>query len=331
MPAVGIINHCALLLPRPHYPIATRSALRARDSGSQPLSSVINAGRQMSRRKNRYRTIWISDLHLGTRNTRSTELLDFLECNDADYLYLVGDIIDGWALRRNWYWPQVHNDVIQLLLHKARKGTRVVYIPGNHDEFARDFLNVRFGGITVKDEAIHTALDSRQFLVIHGDQFDGIIKHARWLSTLGASFYYLLLKLNRWLNFARRRMGLPYWSLSAYLKNKTKRAVQFMADFENAVAREARAYGVEGVVCGHIHRAEMRTIDGIEYCNTGDWVESGTALVEHVDGQINLINWLDQSSRNNTEEPVNEEELEHLPPPHLATLLQEQEIAIKIA
>ena len=245
----------------------------------------------------RYRTIWISDFHLGTKNTKADFLLDFLRSNDSDYLYLVGDIFDGWALGKSWYWPQVHNDVIQKVLRKVRKGTKVTYIPGNHDEFARGFVDMQFGGIVTKLESIHTTVDGRQLLVLHGDRFDGVIKYARWVSLLGAKAYQLTLVMNRWFNYIRKRMGFSYWSLSAYLKTKTKRAVQHIAQFESAVVKEAKKYEVDGVVCGHIHHAEVQEINGILYLNTGDWVESCTALVEHVDGTLEVLRWADPEDR----------------------------------
>ncbi|GIV60580.1 MAG: UDP-2,3-diacylglucosamine hydrolase [Rhodothermaceae bacterium] len=239
----------------------------------------------------RYRTIWLSDFHLGTRECKAEFLLDFLRRTESDYLFLVGDIFDGWALRRSWYWPQLHNDVVQKLLRKARKGTQVTYIPGNHDEFARHFLHLKFGDIVVKPRAVHTTADGRQLLVLHGDEFDGVIRHARWLSLLGAWAYLVILKLNRWFNHARRRLNLPYWSLAAYLKLKAKRAVQFVARFERVVAEEAARWDVDGVVCGHIHHAEQRRIGPVLYANCGDWVESCTALVEHLDGRLEIIPW----------------------------------------
>ena len=245
----------------------------------------------------RYRTIWISDFHLGTKHTKAEFLLDFLRNNDSDYLYLVGDIFDGWALGKSWYWPQLHNDVIQKLLRKVRKGTKVIYIPGNHDEFARGFVDMNFGGISTKMQCIHTMVDGRQFLVLHGDRFDGVIQYARWISFLGSKAYEVALVMNRWYNFFRKKMGLSYWSLSAYLKNKAKRAVQHIADFEKAVVKEARKFEVEGVVCGHIHQPEISEINGIVYCNTGDWVESCTALVEHVDGRLEVLRWSDPEKR----------------------------------
>jgi len=239
----------------------------------------------------RVRTVWISDIHLGTKDCQATALLDFLKTVECETLYLVGDIVDGWQLRRTWYWPQTHNDVVQKLLRKARKGTRVIFIPGNHDEFARKYVEHNFGGIEVADEWIHTTADGRQLWVTHGDLYDGVIQCARWLALLGDWAYELTLKVNRWFNRARARMGLPYWSLSKYLKLKVKRAVSYLGDFEEALAKEARKRGVQGVVCGHIHHAEMRDIGGILYCNDGDWVESLTALVEHPDGQLEILQW----------------------------------------
>lgn len=239
------------------------------------------------------RTAWISDVHLGTPGCQADALLDFLRHLECDTLYLVGDIIDGWQLRRHWYWPQAHNDVVQKLLRHARKGTRVVFVPGNHDEFARQFLDQAFGGIEVREDCIHTLADGRRFWVTHGDLYDGVIQCARWLALVGDALYEFTLKLNRHLNSLRARLGLPYWSLSKYLKLKVKRAVSYVSDFEEALAREARRQEVDGVVCGHIHHAEMRDIDGILYCNDGDWVESLTALVEQADGTLAIVHWAD--------------------------------------
>jgi UDP-2,3-diacylglucosamine pyrophosphatase LpxH len=242
--------------------------------------------------KRRYRAIWISDVHLGTRGCKADDLLNFLKNTESDTLYLVGDIVDGWRLRKSWYWPQAHNDIVQKILRKARKGTKVVFVPGNHDEFARDYAGLLFGDIEVATTAIHTTLDGRKLLILHGDAFDGVVKHAKWLAHLGDSAYTLALALNHWFNLARRSLGLPYWSLSAYLKHKVKNAVQFIANFEQAMADEARRHGADGVVCGHIHHAEMRELDGVLYCNDGDWVESCTALAENHDGTIEVIHWL---------------------------------------
>lgn len=239
----------------------------------------------------RFRSIWISDIHLGTAGCQADYLLDFLKHTESEQLYLVGDIIDGWAMRRSWYWQQSHNDVIQKILRKARKGTQVTYIPGNHDEGARQFIGLMFGEIKIEDEVIHTMANGKKYLVIHGDQFDGVIQCARWLAVVGDQAYEITLKLNRWFNRARARMGLGYWSLSQYLKHKVKKAVNFVSDFEEAVAAEAKKRDLDGVICGHIHKAEMRDIDGIEYCNDGDWVESLTALVEMPNGELRILTW----------------------------------------
>ncbi len=238
-----------------------------------------------------YRTLWISDVHLGTSGCKAEYLLDFLKHNESETLYLVGDIIDAWQLRRSWYWRQSHNDVVQKLLRKARKGARVVYIPGNHDEPLRDYVELTFGGIEVVSDAVHVTADGRKLLVIHGDLFDGVIRHAKWLAYLGDSLYNSVLKLNHWFNHFRVRMGFPYWSLSQYLKHRVKNAVSFISDFEGALANEARRRGLDGVVCGHIHKAEIRDVDGILYCNDGDWVESLTALAETHGGELKIIVW----------------------------------------
>jgi UDP-2,3-diacylglucosamine pyrophosphatase LpxH len=240
----------------------------------------------------RYRAVFVSDLHLGTPGCQAAALLDFLKSHPSDVLYLVGDIVDGWQLRRKWYWPQSHNDVVQKLLRRARKGSRIVFVPGNHDEFARGFVGHSFGGIEVVEDAVHTTADGRTLWVTHGDHFDAVVQCARWLAIVGDNLYEFTLKLNRHLNSLRARMGLPYWSLSAYLKHKVKSALNYVTGFEEAVAQEARRRGHDGVVCGHIHRAEMRTIGGTLYCNDGDWVESRTALVEHYDGQLELVRWV---------------------------------------
>lgn len=239
----------------------------------------------------RYRTIWISDFHLGTQRAQAEMLLDFFKFTESDTLYLVGDIIDNWSLKKTWYWDQTHNDVIQKILRKARKGTKVVYIPGNHDEQFRDFAISRFGRLVVKLDDIHIGADGKRYLVMHGDEFDGVVKYAKWLAYLGDQGYEMALSVNVALNYLRRRLGMPYWSLSAYLKNRVKKAVEFLSNFEHAVVREARKRGADGVVCGHVHTPEMRMIDGIAYFNDGDWVESCSALVEHFDGTFELIRW----------------------------------------
>lgn len=241
-----------------------------------------------------YRTIFISDIHLGTRGCRADMLLDFLRQTESETLYLVGDIVDGWRLKRNWYWPQAHNDVVQKLLRKARKGTDVIYVPGNHDEGFREYLGLEFGRIRLENESIFETADQRKFLVLHGDQFDMVVQNVRWLAFIGDYAYRLALTANTAFNYIRRKLGFPYWSLSAYLKHKVKNAVSYIGTYEKAVADEARRRGVDGVICGHIHHAEMRDFEGVVYANDGDWVESCTALVEHFDGTLEIIHWADQ-------------------------------------
>ncbi|HQR10921.1 MAG TPA: UDP-2,3-diacylglucosamine diphosphatase [Casimicrobiaceae bacterium] len=241
----------------------------------------------------RYRAIFISDFHLGTPGCQAAALLEFLRVTESDYLYLVGDIVDGWQLRRRWYWHQLHNDVIQKVLRKVRKGTQVVYIPGNHDEAARHYVGVDFGGVAIRQEADHVTSTGLRLLVTHGDRFDAVVTCARWLALLGDRLYTFILKLNQHFNAARARLGLPYWSLSQFLKYKVKNAISYITAFEDAVAREARTRGYDGVVCGHIHHAEIRRIDDVVYCNSGDWVESLTALVESGDGTLSILRWQD--------------------------------------
>jgi UDP-2,3-diacylglucosamine pyrophosphatase LpxH len=218
-------------------------------------------------------------------------LLAFLRHHHADTIYLVGDIIDFWNIRRRPYWPQSHNDVVQKLLRQVRKGTRLVFVPGNHDEVLRDYLDMQFGGIEFTDHCIHMAADGRRILVTHGDAYDVVVRYAKWLAHLGDSAYSLALWLNTHFNWLRRRFGKPYWSLSAYLKYKVKSAVNFIGEFEQALVSEARRRDAHGVVCGHIHHAAMRDLDGVLYMNTGDWVESCTALVEHPSGEFEIIRW----------------------------------------
>jgi UDP-2,3-diacylglucosamine pyrophosphatase LpxH len=239
----------------------------------------------------RYRTLFLSDLHLGARAAQAQLLLDFLRHNDADRIYLVGDIVDGWKLRKGWHWPQAHNDVVQKLLRKARKGARVIYVPGNHDEFARDYTGLTFGGVEVVDHAVHETADGRRMLVIHGDQFDIVVRNARWLAHLGDWAYDVAIAANTLVNRIRRLFGVGYWSLSAWAKYKVKNAVNFIGDYEATLAAEAQRRGVDGVICGHIHHAAIRRIDGVLYVNTGDFVESCTAVAEHEDGSFEILQW----------------------------------------
>ena len=248
----------------------------------------------------RFRALFISDVHLGTRGCQAERLLDFLRQHDADTIYLVGDIVDGWALRSSWYWPQLHNDVVQKMLRKGRHGSRIVYVPGNHDEFLRGYYGTHFGGIEVMETAIHDAADGRRYLVVHGDVFDIVVTQARWLALLGDKAYEFALIGNRIFNAMRRRFGAPYWSLSQWAKLKVKNAVNFIGAFEEALATEAKRRRADGVICGHIHYATMHdrfhyaTMHdrfGLHYINCGDWVESCTAVAEREDGTFEIIDW----------------------------------------
>jgi UDP-2,3-diacylglucosamine pyrophosphatase LpxH len=245
----------------------------------------------------RFRALFISDVHLGTRGCQAERLLDFLRYHDADTIYLVGDIVDGWALRQSWYWPSTHNDVVQKLLRKARKGARMVYIPGNHDEFLRDFYGTHFGGVEMVANAVHVAADGRRCFVTHGDQFDLVVRYARWLALLGDHAYRFALVLNTSFNAIRRQFGLPYWSLSRWAKMKVKNAVNYIGEFETALANDAARHHADGVICGHIHHAAMRMFGGVQYINCGDWVESCSAVVEHPDGRFEIINWVEDAHR----------------------------------
>lgn len=238
--------------------------------------------------------MWVSDIHLGTRGCQAEKLLDFLAHTRCETLYLTGDIFDGWELKKKWYWPPAHMDVVQAFLKRARSGEKVIYIPGNHDEVARDYLDNTFGGIPVINQLVHTTAKGERLLVLHGDQFDAVMGYAKWLAKLGSMAYGIAIAINWVFNKGRRALGLPYWSLSAYLKQKVKGAVKDLNDFEHFLVEEARRNDCMGLVCGHIHRAEIRTIEGILYCNDGDWVESCTALVEHHDGRLEIIHWPSQ-------------------------------------
>jgi len=238
-----------------------------------------------------YRTLFLSDIHLGSKSAKADFLIDFLRHHEAETIYLVGDIVDGWRLRRSWHWPQSHNDVVQKLLRRARKGARIVYIAGNHDEFVRMFLGTHFGGIVAADQAIHEAADGKRYLVIHGDQFDTIVHNMRWFAYLGDRAYDLAILINRAVFRSRRLLGLPYWSFSSWAKVKVKKAVNFIGAFENVLSEEARRQEVDGVICGHIHHAVISQFDEITYVNTGDWVESCTAVVEHFDGRMEIVSW----------------------------------------
>ena len=246
---------------------------------------------QTPHRIRRHRTIFISDTHLGTRGCKAELLADFLNHNDCQTLYLVGDIIDGWRLKESWYWSPAHSAVVNIILRKVQEGTRVIYVPGNHDEVFRDYCGVTLAGVELRQDAIHETADGRALWVVHGDHYDSIVTYARWLAHLGDKAYDFALVLNDWFNAGRRYLGMPYWSLSAYLKRRVKKAASFISNFEQALAREARHRGLDGVVSGHIHHAETKLIDGVLYCNDGDWVESCSALTEDARGRLEIVYW----------------------------------------
>lgn len=245
-----------------------------------------------------YRTVWISDVHLGTKGCKAEYLRDFLDHVECDTLYLVGDIIDlwSWNVKSGFYWPILHSDIVQRVFNKARQGTRVIYIPGNHDEQLRKHAGMFFNGIEIQLNAIHQTKDGRRFLVMHGDEFDSIVCHNKSLAYIGGEAYEILLVVNRWYNNIRKLFGYQYWSLSAYLKHKVKNVIQVMDNYQHVLSQEAHKKQVDGVICGHIHHADIAEMDsGKTYCNTGDWVESCTALVEDQDGQLSLVYWLEDS------------------------------------
>ena len=250
-----------------------------------------------------YRTIWISDVHLGTKGCNHELLIDFLDHTDSDTMYLVGDIIDGWRLKKKVYWPPEHSDIVWRILKRAKRGTRIIYIPGNHDEMVRPFSGMNFGGVEIMRAAFHDTADGRRLMVLHGDEFDTIMLAHRWLAFVGDALYHVMMKLNNWVAAARKRLGLPYWSISKAAKNKVKNAVEFISKYEEVVARAAAERGVDGVVCGHIHTAEFRSFEyggkRVEYWNDGDWVEGCNALVEHADGRMEILHWPDEVARRN--------------------------------
>lgn len=248
------------------------------------------------RPKRRYRTVWVSDVHLGTRGCNATMLVDFLRSIECETLYLVGDIVDGWRLRSGWYWPDAHNEVVRRVLKMAHRGTRVVLVAGNHDEMFRDYAGMSLGGIEIALEAVHRTADGRRLLVTHGDSFDTVVLYARWLAFLGDLAYRILLRANVVINAVRKQLRLPYWSLAAHLKRKVKNAVAYIGSFEEALAHEAAERNMDGIVCGHIHCAEIRQIGNITYYNDGDWVESCTALVEEADGAMRIVHWGEEGS-----------------------------------
>jgi len=260
------------------------------------------------------RSIFLSDVHLGTRACQAERLLEFLRAHESEHLFLVGDIIDFWAMKsRGIYWPAAQNTVVQKILRKARHDGHVVFIPGNHDEAAREHTGVSFGNIQVEQEYVHTAADGQRYLLIHGDELDGVTRYHRWLAILGDQAYSVLVRLNGVFSWVRRRLGLPgYWSLSGYAKHKVKRAVNFIHDFERSVVRYVKDRGVDGVICGHIHSAVLRQSDGLTYVNCGDWVDSCTAVLEHIDGRLELVRWGAQPALRPAASEIGQEHAAHV-------------------
>ena len=254
--------------------------------------------------KSHYRSIFISDIHLGTRDAKVDHLLDFLKNNESDYLYLVGDIFDLWKLKKGWYWPPVNNELIAEVFARAKRGTRVIYIPGNHDDMFRDYCGSNYNGVELQLQARHTTADGREFLVMHGDEFDTIIRTRKYLVHVGDWAYDVLLRINRWFNMGRRKLGFGYWSLSAYLKDQARNAFKFIDTYEQVICDEAKHHQVDGIICGHIHHAAIKKQDGCEYRNTGDWVENSTALVEDQRGKFKVIRWMEMGETILDEQPL---------------------------
>jgi UDP-2,3-diacylglucosamine pyrophosphatase LpxH len=244
------------------------------------------------------RSVFLSDIHLGARECRADLLLDFLHQVHMEQLFLVGDVIDIWSLRRSFYWPQLHNNVLRTLLGKAKHGTRIIYVPGNHDEEFRDLCGSVFGNLEVHREFVHVTAQGQRMLVLHGDEFDGSVKCSRWLAALGSGMYDVTLGLNRGFNRVRRAFGFPYWSLASYLKSKVGNAVKYVERFEDAAAHAVQRRGLDGIICGHIHRPMVSQLHGVQYCNTGDWVENCSALIEDRRGELRLwapSEWLESA------------------------------------
>lgn len=280
--------------------------------------------------KTHHRTIWLSDIHLGTKGCQADYLLSFLKYNTCDTLYLVGDIIDGWQLKSKVYWPQSHTNVIRRFLTMAKRGTRIVFITGNHDEFLRKYTERRFGNIELVDEISHYTADNQKLLVVHGDQFDAVTRAHGWLSHLGSTAYDHLIELNTQYNKLRARFGLGYWSLSAFVKHRVKSAVNFISEFEHWVSRTAKQRGFDGVVCGHIHHAEIRMIDDIKYLNCGDWVESCTALIEQESGDISIVHWLEELEKRQEKVELSSDKSVDADPLELLAEFNELEIEKKV-
>lgn len=300
--AVGVYWHRSIFRRRANRDV-TKAVAGLAEAAAMAFLRDGNSGDRPAQRPDRdaalpsdvvkVRSLFISDVHLGTRGCQAERLIDFLHHHDADTVFLVGDIVDGWYLRSNWYWPVTHNAVVQALVDIARRGKRIVYVAGNHDEFVRDYVGSTFGGVEVVEHAIHRGVDGRAYLVVHGDHFDLVVRHARWLALLGDVGYRTALASNVWLNWIRSRFGLAYWSFSSWAKLRVKNAVNHIGRFEEVLSSEARRHDAQGVICGHIHHAAMHDEFGIRYINTGDWVESCTGVVERHDGRFEIIRWVE--------------------------------------
>ena len=270
---------------RPDGPLAAALLGQAEDGRSEGPDRAFNP--------RTVRSIFLSDIHLGTRACQAERLLSFLRHYESSYLYLVGDIVDFWAMSRGIHWSRNQNTVVQKFLKRARHGTRVIFVPGNHDEVLREYVGTSFGDVELVQEHVHVAADGKRYAVLHGDEFDQVTRHHRWVAVLGDVAYNVLVRLNAWLSLARRTLGISgYWSLAGFAKRKVKSAVGFIYDFEDSVMRAVRGRGLDGVICGHIHSAAIRDIDGMTYINCGDWVDSCTAIVEHHDGRMELVHWI---------------------------------------
>ncbi|WP_136799143.1 UDP-2,3-diacylglucosamine diphosphatase [Desulfosediminicola ganghwensis] len=242
-----------------------------------------------------FRSIWISDTHLGGRNLKSNQLYEFLKSTESDNLYLVGDIFDLWKLRNNWHWPEINDHIVNLIINKAQNGTKVYYLPGNHDDIVRRYTGTSFHGVQICEEIVHTSVDGKRYLVLHGDKFDCVVQNSEWLANIGSTLYDSLLILNRWVNTYRSFRGKDYFSISAWLKHKCKKAVNYIGDFEQVLISEIKKNQVDGLICGHIHHASIKAMGDFLYSNSGDWVESCTALAENSNGTIGIIQWIEQN------------------------------------
>ncbi len=256
------------------------------------------------RTSQQFRSLFLSDFHLGSRHCQAELLVEFLECHDAEVIYLIGDVVDGWRLKKAWYWPRTHDDVVYAILRKARLGVRVVYIPGNHDEFVRPLVGQEIRHVEILDQAVHVTAAGRSYLVTHGDQFDVVVQNAKWMAYMGSRFYEFALRTNTWLNRLRSRLGLDYWSLGAFAKRHVKGFVNIVGRFETVVADEVRRRGLDGVICGHIHHAVSRSMNGIHYVNTGDWVETCSAVAERADGGLEVIRWTGRAGQRRHPAPM---------------------------